>query len=282
MDIEKLQVMIRENIGDLTFREAYLRTKRILNITIASDNCHESSRLLNYLTAPDVLIWSAASASCALTGLYEPVELMAKTCEGKFITYHPSPLKWSDGSVTADLPMVRLGELFNVNHFIVSQVNPHVVPFVHSSREEPSQPSLYGRLRNVTYQEAKHRLHQISDLGLLPSSLEFLNLLTRQKYLGDINVVPRFTYSDYMHLLSNPTQEWTADCTRKSERNTWELMSMITGHCQIGMFLDDAVYALRSKLADDPDMAMDVLDSLVFEGFNGSNESKLLQRKESK
>lgn len=31
----------------------------------------------------------------------------------------------SDGSVASDLPMVRLSELFNVNHFIVSQVCLH-------------------------------------------------------------------------------------------------------------------------------------------------------------
>lgn len=35
--------------------------------------------------------------------------------------------QWEDGSVQADLPMQRLSELFNINHFIVSQVNPHVV-----------------------------------------------------------------------------------------------------------------------------------------------------------
>ena len=39
-------------------------------------------------------------------------------------------VKWSDGSVHQDLPMVRLSELFNVNHFIVSQTNPHVLPFL--------------------------------------------------------------------------------------------------------------------------------------------------------
>lgn len=55
MDIEKLQVMIRENIGDYTFKEAYQRTKRILNITVASANVHETPRLLNYLTSPDVV-----------------------------------------------------------------------------------------------------------------------------------------------------------------------------------------------------------------------------------
>jgi hypothetical protein len=131
-------------------------------------------------------------------------------------------------------------------------------------------------------------------LGLLPSSLEFLNLITKQKYLGDINIVPKFTYDDYLHLLSNPTPEWTCECTRKSERNTFErklrflnfslrfaVMSMISGHCQIGMFLDDAVYNLRHKITDDPGIAMDVLDSLVFEGYSESNDEKLKQRTES-
>lgn len=48
---------------------------------------------------------------------------------------------------------------------------------------------------------------------------------------------------------------------------TQEVMSMIVGHCQIGMFLDDAVYILRNKLGKDPSIAMDVLDSLFFDGL---------------
>lgn len=32
---------------------------------------------------------------------------------------------YSDGSLENDLPMQQLSELFNVNHFIISQVNPH-------------------------------------------------------------------------------------------------------------------------------------------------------------
>ncbi|CAM9640756.1 unnamed protein product [Heterosigma akashiwo] len=30
-----------------------------------------------------------------------------------------------DGSMEMDLPAEQLAELFNINHFIVSQVNPH-------------------------------------------------------------------------------------------------------------------------------------------------------------
>lgn len=35
---------------------------------------------------------------------------------------HPHHHHYSDGSVENDLPMKQLSELFNINHFIVSQV----------------------------------------------------------------------------------------------------------------------------------------------------------------
>jgi TAG lipase/steryl ester hydrolase/phospholipase A2/LPA acyltransferase len=92
-DIKKLEMSIRENLGDITFKEAYERTKRILNITVASTNEYEMPRLLNYLTTPNVLIWSAAAASCALTFLFEPVSLMAKAPDGKIVPYNPSGME---------------------------------------------------------------------------------------------------------------------------------------------------------------------------------------------
>jgi TAG lipase/steryl ester hydrolase/phospholipase A2/LPA acyltransferase len=52
----------------LTFQEAFDRTGRIINITVAPMNDYEPPRLLNYLTAPHVCVWSAAAASCAIPG----------------------------------------------------------------------------------------------------------------------------------------------------------------------------------------------------------------------
>lgn len=46
-------------LGDMTFHEAYNRTRKILNICISSAGLYELPRLLNYITAPNVLIWSA-------------------------------------------------------------------------------------------------------------------------------------------------------------------------------------------------------------------------------
>ena len=62
----------------MTFHEAYARTGRIVNITVSPASDYERPRLLNYLTAPNVLLWSAACASCAFPILFQPVELVAK------------------------------------------------------------------------------------------------------------------------------------------------------------------------------------------------------------
>lgn len=143
-EIRQLQKMLRELTNNLTFQEAYDLTGRILGITVCSPRKHEPPRCLNYLTSPHVLIWSAVTASCAFPGLFEAQELMAKDRNGHCVPYHPpfhmghqddggSPTyarRWRDGSLQADLPMMQLKELFNVNHFIVSQANPHIAPFL--------------------------------------------------------------------------------------------------------------------------------------------------------
>jgi hypothetical protein len=56
-----------------------------------------------------------------------------------------------DGSLSADLPHDRLKELFNVQVFIVSQVNPHVVKFLENpaidpNGDRPGPPSFFKRL----------------------------------------------------------------------------------------------------------------------------------------
>jgi len=55
-DITRLQTVFREVIGDVTFKEAYDRTNRILNITVTQHNTFgDSTRILNFLTTPNVV-----------------------------------------------------------------------------------------------------------------------------------------------------------------------------------------------------------------------------------
>ncbi len=60
--------VVKQNTGTYTFQEAFDRTGRIINITVAPVNRYSSARLLNYLTAPHVTVWSAAVASCSIPG----------------------------------------------------------------------------------------------------------------------------------------------------------------------------------------------------------------------
>lgn len=59
LDISHLANTMRTWLGDITFQEAYNRTRRILNICVSSAGMYELPRLLNYISAPNVLIWSA-------------------------------------------------------------------------------------------------------------------------------------------------------------------------------------------------------------------------------
>jgi TAG lipase/lysophosphatidylethanolamine acyltransferase len=55
LDVTVLEECVRDNVGDLTFEEAYNRTKRVLNITVATSGRSGVPNLLNYLTAPSVV-----------------------------------------------------------------------------------------------------------------------------------------------------------------------------------------------------------------------------------
>jgi TAG lipase/lysophosphatidylethanolamine acyltransferase len=58
-DISKLGAILRTQLGDITFLEAFKLSGRILNVTVSPASSCDSAMLLNHITAPDVLVWSA-------------------------------------------------------------------------------------------------------------------------------------------------------------------------------------------------------------------------------
>lgn len=67
LDMNVLEECVRANVGDLTFEEAYARTRRVLNITVATSGRGGVPNLLNYLTAPNVVSISKVYTSDILT-----------------------------------------------------------------------------------------------------------------------------------------------------------------------------------------------------------------------
>src|SRR5699024_239930 len=173
LDGEHLEACLEENIQDLTFEEAYRKTGREINITVSPYDRNQHSRLLNWRTSPNVLIRKAALASCAIPGIYPPVSLWAKNIEGERVPYIPGR-KFVDGSIQDDLPIRRLSRLFGVNHSIVSQTNPHVVPFLPRSETTGSSLSTLSdwAIRNLSMnlhyglELVRRRVHS-NDLGLV-------------------------------------------------------------------------------------------------------------------
>lgn len=72
---------IRDITQDLTFEEVYKKNGWILNITV-TDSTTKSLLLCNYVTTPNVLIWSACLCSCAIPDMAEPQELFMKNEKG--------------------------------------------------------------------------------------------------------------------------------------------------------------------------------------------------------
>lgn len=255
-DISHLMRVMRGLLGDMTFQEAYNRTRRILNIPVSTSSLYEAPRLLNYVTAPNVMIWSAVCTSCSVPLVYKKASLLAKDPKtGSEIPWDPDPnATWIDGSVDNDLPMTRLSELFNVNHFIVSQVNPHVVPFLEKEEELVSadvhgiDSSWISNAAHLAKGEVLHRLQGFADLGIFPNTTTKLRSVLSQKYSGDINIFPEISYADFPRVLSNPTQEFMMNCMLTGQRATWPKLSRIQNHVAIELALDELIHHMRTRV----------------------------------
>ncbi|GMH28336.1 hypothetical protein Nepgr_030179 [Nepenthes gracilis] len=249
-EIRQLQMMLRHLTSNLTFQEAYDMTGRILSITVCSPRKHEPPRCLNYLTSPHVVVWSAVTASCAFPGLFEAQELMAKDRSGEIVPYHPpfhlgpeegtTPARrWRDGSLESDLPMMQLKELFNVNHFIVSQANPHIAPVLRLKEFVRAYGGNFAaKLAQLAVMEVKHRCHQILELGF---PLGGIAKLFAQEWEGDVTVVMPATLAQYSKIIQNPSYLELQKAANQGRRCTWEKLSAIKANCGIELALDECV-----------------------------------------
>lgn len=203
--------------GSLTFREAYNRTGRVLNITCVPSDPHSPTILANYLTSPDCVVWSAVLASAAVPGILNPVVLMKKQKDGTLAPYSFGH-KWKDGSLRTDIPLKSLNLHFNVNFSIVSQVNPHINLFFFNPRGTVGRPVThrYGRgwrggfLGSAVEQYLKLEMNKwlkvLRHLELLPRFLgQDWSEIWLQRFSGTITIWPKSLVSDFYYILSDPT-----------------------------------------------------------------------------
>ncbi|KAG7799147.1 hypothetical protein KL929_001224 [Ogataea haglerorum] len=283
-DNSHLRATMREILGDLTFRGAYNRTGRILNITVSPVSVHEQPTLLNYLTAPNVLIWSAVCASCSLPGIFPSSEIYEKSVKtGEIHEWSDTMVKFLDGSVHSDLPIRRLSEMFNVNHVIACQVNPHVVPFLKMSVQcvggeiENEYSAKLKQILNNTCElltaEAIHYFELAAELGIATNFSTKMRQILSQPYSGDITILPEIRFNEMNKLLVNPTPEFLLDALVRGARATWPKISIIRNHCSLEFALDKAISTLRSKLISTPSRQLTYLPVSLINNLENPSQS---------
>ncbi|KAK4547446.1 hypothetical protein LTR36_001102 [Oleoguttula mirabilis] len=260
LDVKVLEECVRANVGNKTFEEAYKHTKRVLNITVSATGGGVPT-LLNYLTAPNVLIWSAALVSNASDARYSPTTLQCKKTDGSIVPWD-IPMKSSvkptkrygrtpSTDHDRDTPLSRAAELFNVNHFIISQARPYIAPFLapslhHSSSPRSSREPWGTYFMRLLIMELQHRLTQMDMLGWLSPSLRRL-LLDESVPGASWTLVPQVSWRDFARLLRNPTREEIDYWILRGERSVWPALSALRIRCAVEVEIDRGYQLVRRR-----------------------------------
>jgi len=253
LEPEVIEDTVRHNVGRWTFRQAHEKTGRVLNISVSPTRVGQSPRLLSHVTAPDALIGQAALASGAIPVAFPPVTLRALDAGGQEVPYLPDET-WMDGSMHGDLPKMRLARLHNVNRFIVSQTNPHVLPFLGLRGRRgllPRAARLLARSAWSQSQQAFQVAAKLSEPTPLHGWADLAAHVTRQDWSGDIDIHPRFRWSLYRRVFANPSASELELFILDGERATWPRVETIRQHTRLSRILQ----ATRSQPSAAPTAA---------------------------
>ena len=142
-----------------------------------------------------------------------------------------------------DLPAKRLSRIYGVNHFIVSQVNPHVFPFVTDTRRESG---LISTLKTAGSRTVREWLN--AGAALLEKPLSWNATINRlantglsiinQDYVGDINILPDKRLFNPMKILAHRSVDEIVELIAMGEKATWPKIEMIRVQTKISRKLD--------------------------------------------
>lgn len=152
-------------------------------------------------------------------------------------------------------PLSRIAQLFNVNHFIVSQARPYLIPFLESDMHGPSlltarhkRAQVTGHITRMVGLEIRHRLRQLDTLGLLPASIR--RFLVDEEVPGaSMMLVPKVTAGDFVRLLETPTRDTLDYWILRGERSVWPAVCALKTRCVVEYEIEKAYQRARSLKA---------------------------------
>lgn len=143
-----------------------------------------------------------------------------------------------------------MAELFNANHFIVSQANPIIVHFIDqrrkymNSRGKWLQKTLYYLMKLFT-SEISHRIQQLVSMKIIPKVLvRYVNILI-QDYSGHITIKFSPKVSDYANVITNPNKELCKYFRDQGEKTCFTEMSRLRVFMKIEKSISQAIRNLK-------------------------------------
>lgn len=144
-----------------------------------------------------------------------------------------------------------------MNHFIVSQARPYLIPFLQSDMHGPSlletrskSTQLSAFLVRVVGLEIRHRLRQLDSLRLLPASIRRF-LVDEQVPAASMTLVPEVTAGDFVRLLETPTRDTLNYWILRGERSVWPALAALRIRCAVENELDRSYQVVRKLKAGD-------------------------------
>lgn len=253
LDSTNLENALIELFDLTTFEEAYKKTGRHITITVSPAELHQFSRLLNAKTSPNAVIAQAVRASCAIPIVFSAVQLKAKNQAGDIVPYIANR-RFADGSIMADLPFKRLARLYGVNHSIVSQTNP--ISTLFRTRDKLDTSGFLG----LTLRHAANiaKVNSIYAFDILENAISHratklgihkVRSIIDQQYMGDINILPDPTLTNFMHIVSNPSKKSLEELFKHGERATWPQLDLIKRNTIISKTLRQYLRQLKAREA---------------------------------
>lgn len=241
-DVKDIRRHIDRLIPDMTFAEAHQLTGLYINVSVSPAELHQTPRLMNAITSPNVYVRSAVLASCSLPGIYPAVQLQARNRHGRRQDYLPGR-RWVDGSISDDVPARRLSRLYAVNHYIVSQVNPLAL----LQRPPLSSPGVMPDFRQFVQHSTRNAARVANSVvdrygrrwPELRRTMNGLYSVWAQDYGGDINLLPPPGMIRPWKALVPSSPEELADLIRAGERAVWPRIEMIRNCTKVGRVLDE-------------------------------------------
>lgn len=149
-----------------------------------------------------------------------------------------------------DLPKRKMAELFNANHFIVSQANPVIVHFIDQRRQYMNSRGKWLTktayyLTKLIASEFSFRLQQLINMKILSKGIvRFLNLFL-QDYSGHITIKFSPSIGDYSCILRNPSKELTSYFRDQGLRASFTEMSKIRVFLKIEKAISQAIRQIK-------------------------------------